>query len=254
MPDRTKSSFWDQKAETFPRYEPGEDTYEAGMLRRIREAGVDFRGRTVLDVGSGSGMYTLRIARDASRVTAVDISARMLEILKEDAENLGIHNIDYVHSTWDDFQDNGPYDIVFCSMTPAIESEESRHKLLGMSGGWTVFMGFAGIMHSDMLAGVFEKYGATPRIFNNGPEMRDWLDAQGVEYQDILVDGQWVEERGKEETIKACTSMLIPYEVEVEREFLEEHIEAFRKGPDVYVERTDYKIELLIWRAGPKPA
>ena len=251
MSEHASAEFWDRKAETFPRFEPGEDNYEAGMLRRIREAGVDFRGRTVLDVGSGSGMYTLRIAREAARVVAVDVSRRMLDILREDAEKLGLHNIDYVHSGWDDFSGQGPYDIIFCSMTPAIESDESRRKLLRLAGGRTVFMGFAGVMRSDVLTGVFEKYGKTPRIFNNGPEMRRWLEAEGIACQDILVGGQWVERRGREEAIEAATSMLIPYGVEVERSFLEKHLEAFREGPDDYIERTDYEIEVLIWGEAP---
>ncbi|MEF2230265.1 MAG: class I SAM-dependent methyltransferase [Pseudodesulfovibrio sp.] len=252
MPDRTSAEFWDKKAETFPRYEPGDDNYEAGMLRRIREAGVDFRGRTVLDVGSGSGMYTLRIAREAARVVAVDVSQRMLDILREDAGKLGLHNIDYIHSRWDDFSGEGPYDIIFCSMTPAIESDESRRKLLRLAGGPTVFMGFAGVMRSDVLAGVFEAYGKSPRIFNNGPEMRRWLEGEGIACRSILVGGQWVERRTLEAAIKAATAMLIPYGVEVERAFLEKHLEAFREGPDDYVERTDYEIEVLIW--GQQPA
>ena len=55
--------FWDRKARTFPRFSEGEDNYEAGILRRVREHGVDFRDATVLDVGCGSGMYTIRLAR-----------------------------------------------------------------------------------------------------------------------------------------------------------------------------------------------
>ena len=252
MPERNSAEFWDRKAETFPRFEPGEDNYEAGMLRRIREAGVDFCGKTVLDVGCGSGMYTLRIAREAARVVAVDVSQRMLDILRQDAEGLELRNIDYVHSGWDDFPGQGPYDIIFCSMTPAIESDESRRKLLRLAGGQTVFMGFAGVMRSDILAGVFEKYGQTPRVFNNGPEMRQWLEDEGIPCKDILVDGQWVERRSLEEAIETSTTMLLPYGVKVERAFLEKHLQAFREGPDEYVERTDYSIEVLIWGEEPE--
>lgn len=249
MQEHGKESFWDRKAETFPRYEPGEDNYEAGMLARIRESGVDFRGRTVLDVGSGSGMYTLRLAREAKRVTAVDISGEMLRLLRQDAESMGIDNIEYVHSTWDDFKSDETFDVVFCSMTPAIESEESRRKLLGFGHGWTVFMGFAGVMDSDVLNPLFEKYGVSPRIFNNGPEMRQWLETHGIDVQSHLVEGRWVEERPFDEFVKACTSALVPYSVTPDRAFLEEYLRQFRAGGDVYVEHTDYKIELLLWES-----
>ena len=249
MQEHRKESFWDRKAETFPRYEPGEDNYEAKMLARIREGGVDFRGKTVLDVGSGSGMYTLRLAREAERVTAVDISGEMLRLLRQDAEGMGLDNIEYVHSTWDDFQSDETFDVVFCSMTPAIESEESRRKLLGFGHGWTVFMGFAGVMDSDVLSPILEKYGASPRIFNNGPEMRQWLEGQGIALQSRIVEDQWVEERSFDEFLKATTSSLIPYSVTPDPAFLEDHLRQFRKDGDVYVEHTDYKIELLLWES-----
>ena len=82
-----KKEFWDRKARTFPRFAEGEDTYEAGILNKVRSHGVDFNGSTVLDVGCGSGMYTIRLAREAARVTALDISDEMLNILRKDAEN-----------------------------------------------------------------------------------------------------------------------------------------------------------------------
>jgi len=243
-----REDFWDEKAETFPRYEPGEDNYEAGVLAKIMAHGVDFRDRTVLDVGCGSGMYTLRIARLARRVTALDFSRRMLEILREDAARLHLDNIEYVHSSWDDFTSEAVYDIVFCSMTPAIASDASRRKLFRHARDWIVFMGFAGRMSSDMLNGLFEHYGVTPRVFNDGPEMREWLAAEGVPFTRIPVEGKWRQSRGKEETMAALSSMLIPYSMTPDPAFLESYIEKYRQSPGVYLESTDYLIELLIWK------
>ena len=85
--------FWNCRAASFPRYEAGDDNYEARMLRLARENGVDFCGKTVLDVGSGSGMYTIRLAQEAASVTAVDISDEMLRILMQDAAAQGLDNI-----------------------------------------------------------------------------------------------------------------------------------------------------------------
>jgi len=251
MQDDQKVTFWDEKAKTFPRYEAGEHNYEAGVLNTIKTYGVDFRGKTVLDVGCGSGMYTLRIAQEARRVTAVDISEEMLRILREDAERLGVQNIEYVRSGWDDFHSDAVYDIVFCSMTPAIQSDASRRKLFRYAGGWAVFMGFAGVMSSDMLNGLFAEHHVTPRVFNSGLEMRQWLDEQDVSYTSHLLEGQWVQTRGKQETIDACASMLQPYSVTPDKAFMEQYIERFQQEPGVYVERTDYKIELLLWKADP---
>ncbi|MGE4290706.1 MAG: class I SAM-dependent methyltransferase [Desulfovibrio sp.] len=245
--DHGRKAFWDAKAKTFPRYEAGENTYEAGMLRRIRERGVDFRRRSVLDVGCGSGMYTIRIAQEARQVTAVDISERMLAILGEDAERQGLDNIRSIRSDWDSFDSDQTFDVVFCSMTPAIHDDASRRKLLRLAGGWTVFMGFAGLMSSNVLTGLFAHYGVTPRVFNNGPEMRHWLEAEGVHYDSSLVEGQWVVAKSRGEMLSSCAAMLMPYEVTPDAEHLERYIEAYRDGGGRYVEKTDYRIELLLW-------
>jgi len=240
--------FWNEKAKTFPRYEAGEDNYEAGILRTIREYGVDFRGRTVLDVGCGCGMYTIRLAMEASHVTAVDISEQMLEILRHDALENGLTNIRYVLSGWDAFEDDGRYDVVFCSMTPAIHDDATRRKLLRHARGWTVFMGFAGRMSSNVLNGLFAHYQVTPKVFNNGPEMRLWLEGEGISHISRLIEGQWVVPATREGMISSCTAMLMPYGVTPDPEYLKDYIEQFRTEPEKYVETTDYSIELLLWK------
>jgi SAM-dependent methyltransferase len=47
----------------------------------------------VLEIGAGTGIFTLAIARRCREVTAVDISARMVEILKGKAAGEGLTNI-----------------------------------------------------------------------------------------------------------------------------------------------------------------
>jgi len=242
-----KKAFWDRKARTFPRFEEGEHTYEAGMLNRIREHGVDFRGSTVLDVGCGSGMYTIRLAREARRVTALDISDTMLDILRQDAGAQGLDNIDYVRSEWMDFDSDATFDIVFCSMTPAIQDDESRFKLLGHAGRWTVFTGFAGLMNSDIMTGLYAHYSVTPKKFINGTEMRLWLEDHGIPYTRYPVEGTWVTPKSLEMRIESCATFLSHYGVDPDPEHLKQYLARFEEEPGKYVERTEYKIDLLIW-------
>jgi SAM-dependent methyltransferase len=245
-PPRSKE-YWNNHARSFPRFEEGEDNYEAGVMRMIREHGVDFRGASVLDVGCGSGMYTIRIAREAAHVTALDVSDVMLDILRKDAEGLGLDNIDYVRSDWMDYADDRTFDVVFCSMTPAIQSEESRLKLLRHARGKIVFMGFAGLMRSDVMSGLYAHYGVTPRRLVNGTEMRDWLEGEGIPYAASPVEGTWTVESPLEKLADSCTTFLSQYGVTAERRHLRSYLAAFEETPGKFVERTDYKIDLLIW-------
>ena len=121
--------FWNSRAESFPRYEAGADTYEGRMLRLARSNGVDFHGKSILDVGCGSGMYTIRLAQEAASVTAVDISDEMLRILMQDAAAQGLANIRPVLSDWEHFALEERFQIVFASMTPALSDDAAREKL-----------------------------------------------------------------------------------------------------------------------------
>lgn len=249
--DPTTKEFWNAKARSFPRFEEGEDNYEAGVLRIVREHGVDFRGASVLDVGCGSGMYTIRLAREAARVTALDISEGMLAVLREDAEAMGLGNIDYRRSEWMDFGGDETFDVIFCSMTPAIGSEASRLKLLRHAGGPTVFMGFAGVMDSDVMAGLYAHYGVTPEVLANGTEMRDWLDGRGIPYARYPVNGTWVVPHSLDGLADSCATFLSKYGVTPERGHLLRHLASFEEEPGRYVERTRYEIDLLIWERQP---
>ncbi|WP_207261631.1 class I SAM-dependent methyltransferase [Desulfovibrio sp. Huiquan2017] len=239
--------YWNNHARSFPRFEEGEDNYEAGVMRMIKAHGVDFRGASVLDVGCGSGMYTIRIAREAARVTALDVSDVMLDILREDAEARGLHNIDYVRSEWMEYDGDETFDIVFCSMTPAIQSEASRLKLLRHVAGATVFMGFAGLMKSDVMSGLYAHYGVTPRVLANGTEMRDWLDGRGIPYAAYPVEGVWQVRSSLEKLTDSCSTFLSQYGVAAEPDHLRAYLSAFEETPGSFLERTEYKIDLLIW-------
>ncbi|NLV97746.1 MAG: class I SAM-dependent methyltransferase [Desulfovibrionales bacterium] len=240
--------FWNAKARTFPRFEEGDANYEARMLRLATDNGVDFRGKDILDVGSGSGMYTIRLARAAASVVAVDISDEMLRILEEDARQQHIHNITCVHSSWDDFSLEQTFDVVFASMTPAIDNDESSDKLMTFAHNWVVFMGFSDSMRSDVLAGLFTHYHLTPRVFNNAQTMRHWLERRGFAYKALPVTDQWVVPHSQEKLLDSCLTTLRSYEVEPDEELVREHIEAFRDDQGQYIERTDYSVEMIVWQ------
>ena len=53
--------------------------------------------QTVIDMGCGSGAFTLEAARYCKKIYAVDISPSMLEFTKHHAKTLGLKNIEFHH-------------------------------------------------------------------------------------------------------------------------------------------------------------
>ncbi len=87
--------------------DPAED------LAVLRAHGIS-RASTVVDLGAGTGQFTLAAASYAGRVVAVDISRPMLAVLRERATQAGLSNIDCVQAGFLSYQHTGrPADAVF---------------------------------------------------------------------------------------------------------------------------------------------
>ncbi|GFO62345.1 polysaccharide deacetylase family protein [Geomonas paludis] len=85
------------------------------MEQQLFEARVPtlFSGRgRVLEIGAGTGIFTLAIARNCSEVVAVDISAKMLQLLERKAKEQGIDNVSIVKGNVEELPLSGPYSVV----------------------------------------------------------------------------------------------------------------------------------------------
>ena len=76
---------------------------------------------SVLDIGSGTGAWTVLLALNARLVTALDPSLGMLEVLRENVEAEGLHNVAIVRGSWPE-ADVRMHDLTLCAhamyMTP----------------------------------------------------------------------------------------------------------------------------------------
>ncbi len=100
--------FWEQRAATYD---------EVGSLARAAPTVVQHvvnlvpPGATVLEIGPGTGEFTLPVARVAERVTAIDLSAHMLKEMRRKLYAEGIANVTSIVAEWED-ADVSPHDIV----------------------------------------------------------------------------------------------------------------------------------------------
>jgi peptidoglycan-N-acetylglucosamine deacetylase len=70
----------------------------------------------VLEIGAGTGRFTLPLARRCRELTAVDLSENMMAVLKENASREKISNIEFSTGNIESIDLNGMYDVV-CSFS-----------------------------------------------------------------------------------------------------------------------------------------
>ncbi len=69
---------------------------------------------TVLDIGAGTGMWAIMMAKRATHVTALDPSAAMLGYLRQQLVEQNITNVSVIHGAWPDAAVE-PHDFSLCS-------------------------------------------------------------------------------------------------------------------------------------------
>ncbi len=103
--------YWGRRAKAY-RASLHQRADEDPFLRQVL-AGVTAES-TVLDVGAGTGRHTLALAPHVKSVVAVEPSAAMLGLLRDDVAAQHLTNIDTVASGWLEAEVD-PADVVLCS-------------------------------------------------------------------------------------------------------------------------------------------
>ena len=115
---RKKPADWDQKAESFAS-RTVHSVYTEKFIRLLSPQ-PDW---SILDIGSGPGTLALPLAHQVKTVTALDFSAKMLEILKKQAKKENLHNIHCHQLSWEDdwaARDIKPHDVAIASRSMAV--------------------------------------------------------------------------------------------------------------------------------------
>lgn len=87
-------NYWDNN-EVWPKY-VAYLNYPGSMLERILP--YLSKEKDVLDIGSGTGLISLKIAPFVKTITALDICQKQLNTLITDARNAGIKNLNVIHA------------------------------------------------------------------------------------------------------------------------------------------------------------
>lgn len=152
-----EKSFWECLAVNYPMpYDHGVINETRFVLSKVRQMGVRLNGSTVMDIGCGTGIFSLPISFMASFVLAIDYSeamiSRMISLLKEKKSE----NVQVICADWRDIEITSmglkkAFDVVWASMTPAIKTIYDFLKMEMCSKKWCVYIGWGSKRRNELL-------------------------------------------------------------------------------------------------------
>lgn len=171
-----QKQIWDEKAKTFGRFKQN-DSETLEILNFFKESGVNFKNKSIIDIGCGNGRFALELAKDANSVLCLDISQNMLDDLCLDSKRLNIKNISIKCADFDECYENlNSFDIAFAAMTPALNNEKNFLNALGLFKEYFCYVGWGRYRQDALTKEVLEAHGANLLLPKGLPDALKWLE------------------------------------------------------------------------------
>ncbi len=155
--------YWDKASTTYDKSKKEvEDRRLEKTLGLLGQKGLLFEGMKVLEIGCGTGLLAMALAKNGACVTALDFSQGMLDrfyqrlspdladriiILSEDWHKLDIQKKDWEKQ----------FDLVVAFMSPGVASADSFFKMMACSKNGCAIRGWAARKQSPILMDLWEK-------------------------------------------------------------------------------------------------
>lgn len=221
--------YWDELAFRYPRYNDSSILKDANFIfENAKQFGIDMENKNILDIGCGTGTLALNIAHQASQIDALDSSAKMLKVFKEDAKILNLDKkIDIFESTWEGFLIQKNYDIAIASMTPAINTDFLKQKFVN-SAKSKIYVGWGEHKHNDVLDVLFDKFQIdNQKAFGQTKRFCSFLKNLGIDHEVIYFESSWTDFHSKDEALKYCQNHLERFNVSADKNFLNSFLDDF---------------------------
>lgn len=171
--------FWDTFAQTQSNVViPTIDNND--FLKLIKEENMVNKDGCCLDIGCGTGRYSIALANEFEKLVGIDISNGMLDKAKDLTKENDINNIEFVCSHFDqiNLEKMGykkKFDLVFAHMTPAINSVETFEKIINASKGYCM-MSKPTRRHDAILDHIMQELNVTGFNFSAEDDIQNAFD------------------------------------------------------------------------------
>ena len=184
--------------------EPGIDPFADKIVAWMLHAGLLHAFDAVLDIGAGTGAYTLPLAKVCQSVCALDMEETSLQAIETQAKALHRQNVDNVHGYWEDFMPDRKYGVTFSALCPAICSVADLLKMEAMTSKCCCLLAIARGSYDTHRGNLMKLLHCTPDggmatesiwyyemlyLLGRQPEVKQW--SRHIAYDATLADACW---------------------------------------------------------------
>lgn len=109
------------------------------LISELERMDFAFEGARILDVGCGTGEYSLEFAKRHAAVTALDYSEGMLQAARAKAIKTGAYEIDWQLADFTEYNPKQTFDLVLACLNPVTYCPDSFEKLMRLSHKYVVY-------------------------------------------------------------------------------------------------------------------
>lgn len=251
--DRGARLFWDRKAEGYPSpLAPGTLRATRRTLAMMRRLGAEWRGRDVLDIGCGTGLFALAMAPAARRVTGTDLSPRMLARMRGEAAAAGLRNVEALRADWKRFPAaalEGRFALAVASMTSAVGAPAEILKMESCAEK-CAYVGWYGVRKNPVMEAIFRLHGLPYRSPEGASRVERSLRALGRRFRKRVFSEVWRREEPLEKALREARAHIEINGIKfLKKEAGELLLKLFPGG--TVRQRTEARKALFVW-SGPK--
>lgn len=241
--------FWNNRARNYPLPFEKETYAKTGRILRLLEGlGARFRGLRVLDIGCGTGVYALRLAKQARLTLGVDSSPEMLKIFRAEQRRRGIKNASALLSSWKSMPAGrlaGRFDAALASMTMAIKDRADIVKM-EKTAGLCVYIGWAGVRRNALLEKVYEKHGVKYQAPEGAGVVLKVLEKLGREPRVKYITDSWTKKATLADTLRDLEVSLKVNGARMDRDWTETLLKRLARNGKVK-QATSVRKALIVW-------
>lgn len=185
-------NFWDQKAKNYDKNGGELTKFQLEFLKLIKSWGVVFKDKNIIDIGCGTGNYTLHLAKECKKIYGIDSSKGMLNELEAKCKNLKLTNVSWDQIDFANYKPSEKFDIAFLTMTPAVSSSEFE-KFINLAH-LKVYLNWEKERFSSVLSPLFAILGKKSKI-SDAFLLTKFLESKNIPFKTKILEEIRVEKR-----------------------------------------------------------